>query len=245
MVAAFPLPPAPFTGRARRVEIGAPFDWLREAWAFFADRPSHWLTCTWLSSLFLGALLIVPKIGPLAFFLALPLILTGLLDMCHRQGRGEVPMVADLLAGFTARSASPLLVIGAVLAVGGLIAFALSGLIAGGGLGSPRLRPGGLGAAFGSFMVRALLTAVLLTPVWMATAFAPALAHFHGMTPIAAMKASFEACARNWLALLIHALVFAVMLFFALLPAGLGLLILIPIQCGTLYASYRDIFPAS
>jgi len=36
----------------------------------------------------------------------------------------------------------------------------------------------------------------------------------------------------------------AVLLLFAALPAGLGLLVLIPVLCGSVYASYRDIFVA-
>ena len=79
----------------------------------------------------------------------------------------------------------------------------------------------------------------------MATWFAPALVFFHDMKPLDAMKASFAAGAKNWLAMTIFGVFLVVVLFFAMLPLSLGLLLLLPVFSGAVYASYRDIFVGS
>jgi uncharacterized membrane protein len=40
----------------------------------------------------------------------------------------------------------------------------------------------------------------------------------------------------------IFGIILMVMAFFAMLPIGLGLLLLLPVFSGAVYASYRDIF---
>jgi uncharacterized membrane protein len=91
-------------------------------------------------------------------------------------------------------------------------------------------------------MLAGLVVLVLSVPVIMATWFAPALVFFHDMKPGAAMRASFDAGAKNWLVMVIFGIFLLVSLFFAMLPLGLGLLLLLPIFSGAVYASYRDIF---
>lgn len=94
-------------------------------------------------------------------------------------------------------------------------------------------------------MLAGLLVMLLSVPVIMATWFAPLLVFFHDMTPLAAMKASFSAGARNWLTMVVFGVFLVVALFFAMLPLGLGLLLLLPVFSGAVYASYRDIFPGA
>jgi uncharacterized membrane protein len=83
---------------------------------------------------------------------------------------------------------------------------------------------------------------VLSIPVIMATWFAPALVYFHDMKPVDAMKASFAAGVRNWLPMSVFGVILVVAAFFAMLPIGMGMMLLLPIFCGAVYASYRDIF---
>ena len=79
----------------------------------------------------------------------------------------------------------------------------------------------------------------------LATWFAPALVYFHDMKPLDAMKASFAAGAKNWLAMCIFGIFLLVALFFAMLPVAMGLLLFLPVFSGAVYASYRDIFMGS
>ena len=243
----FPITPPPFSGRSQRAEAGACFEWLRQAWAFFAAYPAVWVGATVLVFVAYFAVAVVPLVGTLAANLLMPALSAGLLMFCKRQANGEEPGLGDLLVGFQGRAASGLILVGAIYGVAMLIIGVIAGLIVGGGvLGGVMATPSlALGVMFGGLIVSLLISAVLATPVLMALWFAPALVLFHDMPPIDAMKASFNACAINWLPLSVYGLLLSVLIFFAILPVGLGLLVLIPILYGTLYASYRDIFPES
>ena len=79
----------------------------------------------------------------------------------------------------------------------------------------------------------------------MATWFAPALIVLHELAPIAALKASFYACLRNWIPFLIYGLAMLVLGILAAIPVGLGFLVLIPVLVASVYTAYRDIFRAA
>lgn len=228
----FPLAPPPFSGACRRVEAGAGFDWLQQGWAFFRQAPVLWLAGGAVAVFFCLLLLIVPGIGKYASMLFLPLLFAGAQTLCQRQERDEPFSPADLLAGFRPPRRDALLTLGLIFAAAGfslrLIAWALP--------------PGGF---FGDLLLTFFFLLPLLAPLAMAMLFAPALVHFHAMSPWQAIVASFRACATNWLALLVFAVLASLLFFFAVLPVFLGLFLLLPVLMATLHAAYRDIFPAT
>ena len=104
--------------------------------------------------------------------------------------------------------------------------------------------PVGIGLAFGSVALAMLLSLALSMPLFMAMWFAPALVFFNNMSPVEALKASFNACLKNTLPFLVYGLIVLVLAFFAALPIFLGFLVLLPVVSGSVYVSYRDIFVA-
>ena len=230
----FPLAPAPFTGEYREVDIGACFDWLRQGWALFAGNPGAWIGSTVLLLVILLAISIVPVFGQIGANLLLPIFGAGLLQLCRVQSEGGQAEIVDIFIGFL-KNAGPLVMVGVIYAAGvfGIAFFAV--LLAKSGLLGRTITPGG-------FMLAALLVLILSIPVIMATWFAPALVFFHNMKPVDAMKASFEAGIKNWMAMCFFGIILMIMAFFAMLPIGLGLLLLLPVFSGAVYASYRDIF---
>lgn len=240
---AFPMAPSPFTGESREVDPGACFDWLRQGWVMFLANPGVWIGSTVLLLIILMAISIVPFFGQVAAHLLVPLFGAGMVQLCWHLSEGKTPEVADLFAGFR-HGGGQLVMVGVFFAAGVFgIAFIAFLLVSGGILGGVVTgRVAGFGIAFGGLMLAGLMVMVFSIPVIMATWFAPALVFFHGMKPLDAMKASFAAGARNWLAMTIFGVFLVVALFFAMLPLGLGLLLLLPVFSGAVYASYRDIF---
>jgi uncharacterized membrane protein len=57
-----------------------------------------------------------------------------------------------------------------------------------------------------------------------------------------AMRLSFFACLRNMLPFTLYGIISAVLLLVAMIPLGLGLLVMIPTMTASLYVSYKDIF---
>lgn len=240
------MAPAPFLGRSRRVDAGACFDWLRQGWALFAANPGLWLGSTVLLLLIYLGFSIVPLIGTLAANLLLPVLAAGMFELCRQQSDGRNPRLGDLFIGFQQNSGG-LVLVGVIYTLAMLAVTLVVGVLVGGGLASGVVlgRVVGLGVFLGSLMLGMLLGMVLIVPVLMAVVFAPALVFFQSMAPVAAMKASFAACADNWLAFLVYGVILLVLAFFAALPLGLGFLLLVPVTAGALYAAYRDIFPGT
>lgn len=239
----FPMAPSPFTGNSREVEPGACFDWLRQGWAMFLADPGVWIGSTVLLLIILMAISIVPFFGQLAAHLLVPLFGAGMVQICRHLSAGQKAEVADLFAGFR-HSGGQLVMVGVFFAAGVFgIAFIAFLLVSGGIIGGAVTgRVAGFGITFGAIMLASMMVMVLSVPVIMATWFAPMLVFFHDMKPLDAMKASFAAGARNWLAMGIFGIFLVVVAFFAMLPLGLGLLLFLPVFSGAVYASYRDIF---
>ncbi len=209
----------------------------------FAGNPGAWIGSTVLLLVILLAISIVPVFGQLGANLLLPLFGAGLLQLCRVQSEGGQAEIVDIFIGFR-KNAGPLVMVGVIYVAGVFgIAFVAFLLVSGGILGGVITgKVAGVGIAFGGVMLAALLVMILSIPVIMATWFAPALVFFHHMKPLDAMKASFEAGIKNWLAMSFFGIMLMIMAFFAMLPIGLGLLLLVPVFSGAVYASYRDIF---
>ncbi len=184
--------------------------------------PWLWLAASLILVVACVALVSVSLIGPMVFCLLSPLLCSGVLRACQKALNSETLEVSDFFSGFR-DNASGLAILG-VIVVGSLAGF---GLLFGGGL------------------VAKLVGFLLVFPLIMAFWFAPALVFFNNMSPVDALKASFNACLKNTLPFLVYSLIVMVLMFFAALPVGLGFLLLIPVLSGSVYVSYRDIFVAN
>ena len=243
----FPLTPAGFSSEARVAPPDAAFNWLRQGWASFVANPGLWLTMAVLLLVIFLGLQIVPLIGTLAANLMMPVLTAGMLHAVRRLSDEGSFEIGDLFTGFR-HNTGPLIIVGVLYMAGWLIIALIVMVLIGGSMaggivfgaaGQPAM---GAGIGFGGVFLAGLLTLLLGAPLLMAVWFAPALVYFNGLQPVAALKASFDACLKNWLVMTIFGLITLVLCFFAALPMGLGFLVLLPVLYGALYASYRDIF---
>jgi uncharacterized membrane protein len=255
-----PVPPPAdsLAPESRTVDAGRGVSWWIEGWRLFTPRVGSWL----LIALILCAVVVIatlvgtiPVLGQLlglAFEVAWPVLIGGLMLGCRAIDRGNPLLVAHLFAGFNQRT-KPLLTAGAlytgllllisiaivalmVAMFGVTILSVLSGAV----------DPTQNGVAFGSAVVAVLLGFVffllLLLPLVMAIWFAPPLIMLGGAGAVAAMKASFSGCVRNVVPFLVYGVVFIVLAIIASIPFGLGWFVLVPVTIASIYASYCDIF---
>ncbi|GHU10400.1 hypothetical protein FACS1894185_1780 [Betaproteobacteria bacterium] len=240
----FPLPPAAFTSASRRVEIAHLFDWLTQGWAVFSAAPLLWMG---MGSVYFFGLLLAPFLHYWALLPGLLLVplTANLLLACDRLARDEsgrerpdfFPLRLDwrvCLLGLQGTFA--------LMLVGGCLWLTFAFLFA----GFEQQSLNGVGvSAFGVLILFAslLLPAFLLAQAFcIILNFVLLLVVLHGMPILPAFVASVAAYLKNWRVFALFAPQLAVLLFFAILPAGLGLVVLIPVLCATLYAAYRDIF---
>ena len=87
-----------------------------------------------------------------------------------------------------------------------------------------------------------LIAMLLLIPVLMAYWFAPLLVRLHDLTALEAMKMSFMAVFRNIVPVILYAFIFIALTVLAVIPFGLGLLVVVPVMITSTYTSYLDIF---
>ncbi|AEG92369.1 BPSS1780 family membrane protein [Ramlibacter tataouinensis] len=140
----------------------------------------------------------VPVLGVLIGGMLVPAATLGLMAATAEAARGRFPMPSVLLSAFRAgrQRARAMLVLGAIYTAGSMLATALGALIAG--------RPGVADA--GRMDVATLVALLLHTPLFLMFWHAPALVHWHGVSPVKSLFFSAVAVLRNFGAHLVYGL---------------------------------------
>ena len=242
----------PPTRRAASVPAGNGTAWWGEGWRLFAASPGVWVAITVLYVVIMVMLAFVPVLGSLATTVLAPVFAGGVLSGCRAVDRGSELTIGHLFAGFSDRL-GPLMLVGLLYLVGSFVnvvvaagfLFTAVGMTGIGALLTGDPLQAGLAAlaALGIGALLAVLLGLLLgIPLLMAFWFAPALVALRNDEPLAAAKASFDACLRNMMPMLVYSLLGLVFAIVASIPFGLGWLVLAPVFAASVYASYKDIF---
>lgn len=231
---------------ARRVAAGRGWQWIAEGFRLFRQNPVIWIALFFIYLLIGMMLSVIKVVGPIVLNLLAPVFMAGFMLGCRALESGEELEINHLFAGFKRNTAQ-------LITVGGMY---LAGMIAIIGIvyvltGSPHMDNLFSGNADGKLMdpgaeskslLELLILMAAVLPLVMAYWFAPPLVLFHDLKAQDAMKLSFLACMRNLLPFLIYGIASALLLVVAMIPFGLGLLVMIPTMTASLYASYKDIF---
>jgi hypothetical protein len=169
----------------------------------------------------------------------------GLMLGCRALDSDDSLEVGHVFAGFK-QNTGDLIVLGVLAVVGWVIAFIPAIIIAGGGTFLAMMRGGEhlpvLGTLGLTFVLAMLVVFALLVPLYMAMWFAPSLIVFNNLKPLDAMKASFFGCLKNLVPFMFYSVVLLVLCMLAVIPFGLGFLVLGPVVIASIYTGYRDIF---
>lgn len=230
----------------RTVAAGRGWEWIVEGFRIFRKQPLTWIVLGLIVAIIsFGS--VVPIIGMLIILL-FPTLFAGVLLACETTDQGEDPEFSQLFSAFKTH-ASPLITIGGIFLVGNIITGSIMLGIAGNEallviLGKSNGDIETMRAAMRSLLQGVAVGLAAFFPVLMAIWFAPALIVFRNTPPIEAMKQSFTACWHNTLPLLVYGVATLVLGFIASIPLMLGLIVLLPVLVCSIYASYKDIFPA-
>jgi uncharacterized membrane protein len=222
-------------------------DWISEGFGLFRRNPLIWIVMLIIFLALLTLLSLIPVVGSIASLLLQPVLVGGMLAGCRSLEEGEDLRIEHLFDGFR-RNTKQLAAVGLYAALGYLLIGLLIALAVGAGVslgyfgGLEKTQEMVFGGAFVSLLVVGLFGMLLAVPIMMATWFAPPLILFQDFPVLDAMKLSFSGCAHNLLPFLVYALAALLLGFIAMIPAGLGLLVLGPTLVGSVYAGYKDIF---
>lgn len=238
-----PHPPPPAPGD---VAPGHALDWLVAGWRIFMKAPVVWALQALVFFVVIAALGMLPFLGWAAAPMVLPLLIAGMLSGARALDRGDALLVGQLFDGLR-QHAGRLLLVGLFHLLGLLLAALAAAAIGGSAVltGTAASALGGLagaGIAAGGMMLGVAVFTVLWALLMMALWFAPALVMLHDLAPLDAMTLSARACFHNLLAFIVLAALLYVLVWVAMIPAGLGMLVLIPVIAGALYAAWKETF---
>jgi len=233
---------------ARAVDAGRGISWWSEAWALFMKNPGMWIVLALIMIVIFIALGFIPFLGSLVSSLLFPAFAASWLLAARKVEGGGALELGDLFSGFKDKL-TPLLVLGAIVLVAGVVIALVAGALGFGAvmgmfLGGARHSPGAMMAALGTGMLALLVALVLGALVAMAMWFAPALVVFRNVAPVDALKASFSANLKNIVPFLLFGILYIIAAVIASIPVGLGWLVLAPVLMLTTYTSYQDVFGA-
>ena len=222
---------------------GNGWSWISASWHLFKRQPGMWIGMWLLFVIIMIGAGILPLLGTILTALFWPVFVAGFCVGCRALDEGGELEIAHLFAGFRERL-GPLVGVGAL----SLLASLIIGMVVGLGLGAGaftmmRGDPEAMAALAGTTLaLLVLITMALLLPVMMAAWFAPALVVFQGEGVIDSMKGSFAGCLKNIVPFLVYGVVFFLLALVAMIPIGLGWLVLGPMLSASVYTSYRDIY---
>ncbi len=235
-----------------RVEAGRGWGWIVEGWQLFAQAPGIWIV---ILLIYLGisvVLSFIPFVGGLAYMLLSPVLAGGMLYGAAAQTRGDSLEIAHLFRGFQDQERmGPLVLLGLISLAGYVVMILVVVVFVGGGLMMGAVMdstgavvpPEAMGGLFvGAGLIALLVILAIGLLMTMALFYGIPLVMLGGQNAWPAARDSVAACWANVLPLLVFGLIYLVLAAVAVIPFGLGLLILGPVTVGAVYASYRDVF---
>ncbi len=218
--------------------------WLVGGWSILRVRPLVWMGMGAGWVVITVGLVMVPFIGGVVANVLQPVFFASFALAARKQERGETIEMAELFSGFR-RPLVPLANLGVILLAAELAIFALLALF-----GLPGLTADDQGSVSMVDFARELqgkewillvglvLTAIVKGALW----FAPAVLAFHDLTTTHAIRWSIYAALSNLGAMVLYGLALTVAMAAAILPWGLGLMLMIPVMVASTYAGYREVF---
>ncbi len=227
--------------------------WIKQGYQLIMCNPLLSIVTALIGALCIFLSLLVPGIGPLLAVVLAPVLLAGYMRVCRALEEDEEVELTHLFAGFRQHTTS-LISLGAFLMLGLLLASAVMVYVGGDAFTklmeqvqateNPQVLMEAISTTGGSVAFAMLLGFTLVMLLVMAWQYAPILVFFSGLTPLAALRASFTGTIRNILPYMVYSLIMQLFaLLLGILPFGLGMILLLPLGLTSLYVSYRNIFP--
>lgn len=227
--------------------------WIKHGYQLIMHNPMLGISTSLIAAALIFLTLLVPVAGPMLAVIVAPIMLAGYMRICRALEEGEEIELGHLFAGLKQHTSS-LTSLGGFLMLGLIIASALMFIVGGDAFKTmmeqmqasddPQVFIDAIGNAGGQVAVAALIGFSFVMVLVVAWQYAPILVFFSGITPLAAMRASFVGTMRNIVPYTVYSLLMQLIaLVLGVLPFNLGIIILLPLGLASLYVSYRNIFP--
>ena len=219
--------------------------WVKLGFKTFGRQPLAMSGLFFMFMAMLSLATLVPFIGAALALALLPAATLGLMAATREATTGRFPMPSILISAFRAgqQRMRAMLVLGALYAAGFLALMAVSALIDGGHFAKLYLLGGKITEDLvlkSDFQAAMWVTLALYLPLSLLFWHAPALVHWHGMSPLKSLFFSFMACYKNWAALTVYGLLWTGVFMLAML-----LVMLVAALLGNATVAALAIFPVA
>ena len=228
----------------KKVLSAESMEWIKDGWEVFKKEPGILIVMTLI---FIGASIVaafIPFVGTLAITLLSPAIGGGFMYVARELDQGRNIEIGDLFQAFKQEGMlNQFLIMGAIYLGISILTYAIVFGFVFGGIMSASASHGDpspmfiimifLGLFFGFTMF--LFTIMLLF-------YGIPLVMLDDMKPVEAMKSSFMAFLKNIWPLTIFSAILLIPFVIALIPFGLGFIVLFPILTMMQYTSYRSVY---
>lgn len=231
-----------------KIDVSRGWGLFGRGWNTFKGDPVTWILMLLIFIVISIVLNLIPLLGGLILAVVSPGLVAGFLKLAQQVeagGKGSVGTLFQplqdpqrrnplLLLGLVALAASVLMVLVMAVLLGGAMALGGGMPDSGGAMPMPL---SGIGI-FGM-----LVMFVLYLGIFAVLAFSIPLVYFRKAHIGDAIKASVTGTLSNLGPLIVFSLIYFVLAIVAMIPLGLGFLVLGPVVFGALYGMYREIFP--
>ena len=185
--------------------------WVKLAFKTFLRQPLAMSGLFFMFMAMLSLATLMPFIGAALALALLPAATLGLMAATQEAVKGKFPMPLILITAFRAgrQRLNAMMVLGGLYAAGFLALMAISSLFDGGQFAKLYLVGGKITEELvlqSDFQTAMWVTLALYLPLSMMFWHAPALVHWHAVSPVKSLFFSFTACYKNWRALTVYGL---------------------------------------
>lgn len=225
-----------------RLGAGRGSSWWGNGWSLFREATGLWIGIGVFMLVMNLIFNVIPFIGAVANALLSPVFTAGLMLGCQSLERGDGLRFEHVFSGFQKNFGqlvlAGLLIFVAIFVV--VIVIIVAVLIGGFSVG---FNPSSIsGALLAVAVLAGILLGIAIIPLAWIVWFTPALIVLNELTATEALKQAFRGIWRNILPILVFSLLGLLLAIVAMIPLGLGLLVLIPTMFCAAYSAYREIF---
>ncbi len=186
--------------------------WVRQGIKTFMQQPLAMSGLFFMFMAVLSVATLLPVVGAALALALLPAATLGLMAATQEAAKGKFPMPTILISAFRAgqQRKQAMMVLGGLYAVGFLAVIGISALVDGGQFAKLYLVGGKMTEEMvsrGDFQAAMWVAMALYLPLSLLFWHAPALVHWHGVTPVKSLFFSLMACYKNFGAMTVYGLV--------------------------------------
>ena len=200
--------------------------WVKLGITTFVRQPLAMSGLFFMFMAMLSIATLVPFIGAALALALLPAATLGLMAATQETTKGKFPMPSILISAFRAgqQQLRAMMILGALYAAGFLLLMGVSALFDGGEFAKLYLVGGKITEELvlqNNFQVAMWVAMALYLPLSLLFWHAPALVHWHGVSPLKSLFFSFMACYKNFAAFTVFGLAWAGVFVLATLAVAL------------------------